>query len=129
MKPFLIIRETRSTKELDAFWEKVQEVAFTQLPQLYILNGEIKKDWRSTDINQVAMAELARERAVTVAVRTHPAPAPRTQPYHFSLYLQTGPEARDHLETIIQEDKKSEEVHAVREGQGKTSNQTMLTNR
>ena len=120
MKHFLIIRETRSTKELDAFWEKVQEVAFTQRPQLYILNGEIKKDWRSTNINQVAMAELARERAVTVAVRTHPAPV--TQPYHFSLYIQTGPEARDHLETIIQEDKKNEEVHAVREAQGKTSN-------
>ena len=119
MKHFLIIRETRSTKELDAFWEKVQEVGFTQRPQVYVLNGEIKKDWRSTNINQVAMAELARERAVTVAVRTHPAPG--TQPNHFSLYIQTGPEARDRLETIIQEEKKNEEVHAVMKIQGRTS--------
>ena len=58
------------------------------------------------------MAELARERAVTVAVRTHPAPG--TQSNHFSLYIQTGPEARDRLETIIQEEKKNEEIHAVR---------------
>ena len=112
MKHFLIIRETRSTKELDAFWEKVQEVAFTQRPQEYVLNGEIKKDWRSANINQVAMAELARERAVTVAARTQPAPG--TQSNHFSLYIQTGPEARDRLETIIQEEKKNEEAHAVR---------------
>ena len=119
MKHFLIIRETRSTKELDAFWEKVQEVGFTQPPQEYVLNGEIKKDWRSTNINQVAMAELARERAVAVAARTHLAPG--TQPNHFSLYIQTGPEARDRLETIIQEEKKNEEVHAVMKIQGRTS--------
>lgn len=118
MKHFLIIRETRSTKELDAFWKKVQEVGFTQRPQEYVLNGEIKKDWRSTNINQVAMAELARERAVAVAARTHLAPG--TQPNHFSLYIQTGPEARVRLETIIQEDKKNEEVHAVRKIQERT---------
>ena len=119
MKHFLIIRETRSTKELDAFWEKIQEVGFTQRPQVYVLNGEIKKDWRSTNINQVAMAELARERAVAVAARTHLPPG--TQSNHFSLYIQTGPEARDRLETIIQEEKKNEEVHAVMKIQGRTS--------
>ena len=65
------------------------------------------------------MAELARERAIAVAARTHLAPG--TQSNHFSLYIQTGPEARDQLETIIQEEKKNEEVHAVREIQGRTS--------
>ena len=119
MKHFLIIREARSTKELDAFWKKVQEVGFNQPSQEYVLNGEIKKDWRSTNINQVAMAELARERTVAVAARTHLVPG--TQSNHFSLYIQTGPEARDQLETIIQEEKKNEEIHAVREVQGRTS--------
>ena len=81
MKHFLIIREARSTKELDAFWEKVQEVAFTQRPQVYVLNGEIKKDWRSTNINQVAMAELARGESRHGSSPDPPGPRDAIQPF------------------------------------------------
>ena len=118
MKYSLIIRETRSTKELDAFWEKAREAGFTQPPQEYILNGEIQRDWRGTDINRVAMTEMAKERAAAVAARTHMASG--AQPNHFSLYIQTGPEARNRLETIIQVQEENEEVQAVREIQGRT---------
>ena len=119
MKYFLIIRETRSTKELDAFWEKARGAGFTQPTPEYILNGETQRDWRGNSINQVAMTEMARERAVAVAARTNIASG--AQPNHFSLYIQTGPEARNRLETIIQVQEENEEVQAAREIQGKNS--------
>ena len=108
MKYFLKIIEARSMEDLSRLWREAENAGLTGRTPEYTVNGESRGgESGGADFQRAIAREFAQDRAVSIAARN------RMNPGGFSgrtsIYVQTGPLAREKLERFIRGEELEEE--------------------